>query len=293
MRRVDHSGEVDPAEVRRVALGVAYRMLGSRTEAEDLAQETVLRVRSAAAEGEVRSVEAFTTTVTTRLAIDHLRLARVRREQYLGPWLPEPVADDPFGDPTAAADLADSLSFALLVALESLSPAERAAFLLHDAFGYGYAELATTLGRTEAACRQLVSRARRRVGEQRVSQADVDAHEELVRRFVVAARTGDVDQLAVLLTEDVVLTSDGGPGRKAARHPIVGEPRVRRFLHTIGPRMLEVDRIEIRPVNGQPGFVGTSDGLVVAVGTVEVHDGRISRVRFVLNPDKLRWVRPG
>lgn len=278
--------------LRDLAVGVAYRMVGSRTEAEDLAQEVLLRVEAAAGEQGLDNPEAFVTTVTTRLAIDHLRSARVRRERYVGPWLPEPVATDPLADPSAGAALADSLSFAVLVVLERLSPLERAAFLLHDVFGYAHHEVAEVLGRSEAACRQLVSRARRAVrGDRRRRAVAPEAHRALLERFLAAARHGDLDALESLLADDAVLLSDGGPRRKAARHPILGRDRVARFLRRVGPRVL-ADHVEPATINGAPGFRAYQAGALHLVGTVEVDDSQVVAVHWVLNPDKLRWAVP-
>jgi RNA polymerase sigma-70 factor (ECF subfamily) len=285
----------DLGALRRHAVAVAYRMVGSRTEAEDLAQEALVRAQPRLGEGDVRSPEAFITTITTRLAIDHLRSARVRREAYVGPWLPEPVlgGDDPAaaGDGARAAELADSLSFAFLVVLESLGPVERAAFLLHDVFAFDYGELGDVLDRSEPACRQLVSRARRRVAEGRPRfEVDGDEHAALLDRFLDAARAGDVDGLVRVLADDAVLVSDGGAGRKAARRPVVGVGRVARFVGSLGPRLLALGELRRVTVNGEPGFVVVAGGRTVAAGTIEVGDGRVRAVRWVLNPDKLGWV---
>jgi RNA polymerase sigma-70 factor (ECF subfamily) len=292
--------DVTLSGLRSLAVGVAYRMVGSRTEAEDLAQEALARVAPALAAGEVRNAEAFTTTVTTRLAIDHLRLARVQREAYVGPWLPEPVIDERFG-PAAAAELGDSLSFAFLVVLESLAPLERAAFLLREVFSFDYPQVAEALGRSEAACRQLVSRARSHIADRRPRfTVDPVEHRALLDRFVAAATTGDVDGLRSLLTDDVVLVSDGGPDRRAARHPIDGIDRVVRFVARLGPKLFgsapavpawsgEVD-VRIGPVNGEPGFVVRREGEVVHAGTIEIADGAITSIWWVVNPDKLHWV---
>lgn len=277
--------------LRQLATAVAYRMLGSRTEAEDVAQEAMLRVHSAADREHLRSPEAFVTTVTTRLAIDHLRSARVRREEYLGPWLPEPVTTDPSVDGAAMAELSESISIAFLTVLESLGPVERAAFLLHDVFGMGYDELAAVLHRNPASCRQLVARARRRVTAGSLRRVvEESEHRRLLRGFVDAARTGDIGSLADLLTEDAFLLSDGGPRVKAARHPIVGKRRLVTFLGAIGPRVLGGRSVQVVPLNGEPGFVALDAGQVTLAGAVEVERGRIAAVRWVLNPDKLRWV---
>jgi RNA polymerase sigma-70 factor (ECF subfamily) len=282
----------DLGALRPLATAVAYRMLGSRTEAEDVAQEAILRVH-AAGPGSIRSPEAFVTTVATRLAIDHLRSARVRRERYVGPWLPEPVTSDPLADGPAAVELAESLSVAFLTLLESLGPVERAAFLLREVFGYGYDEVATVVGRSEPACRQIVARARRRVAEGRPRHVvDPAEHRRVLERFLAAARRGEVDELVAVLAEDVVLVSDGGATVRAARHPIVGRRRVAHFLRTVGPHVLERGRVEVGPVNGEPGFLVTVDGTVQVAGTIDVVDGRVAALRWVLNPDKLGWVVP-
>lgn len=280
------------AELRSRAVAVAYRMVGSRSEAEDIAQDTMVKVQAAAAREELRSAAAFTTTVATRLAIDHLRSARVRREEYVGPWLPEPLSAIGADDTAAAAELADSLSFAMLVVLESLGPLERAAFLLHDTFGYGYDELSRILDRSPAACRQLVSRARRRIADDRPPlPTDPQEHRELLGRFVAAARSGDLAGLVDVLAPDAVVITDGGANMKAARHPIRGRDRVSRFMHSIGPRIFDGFEVELTDVNGQLGFVAWDGEAATLVGTIEVADGKIVTVRSVRNPDKLRWFR--
>lgn len=284
--------DLDLEHLRRRAAAVAYRMVGSRTEAEDLAQEALLRLHAASAREEIAAPEGYVTTVATRLAIDHLRLARVQQERYLGPWLPEPVTADPLADGASAAEVADSLSFALLSVLEALGPVERAAFLLREVFGYGYDEVARVLDRSEPACRQLVARARRRVeaGRPRRTVA-AEEHRRVLDGFLAASRAGDVDGLVALLAEDAVLVSDGGPHRKAARHPILGRDRVARFLRVVGPSVLGPRRVEVVDLNGEPGFVALeADGRPYLAGTVEVDAGRVVAVRWVLNPEKLRWV---
>jgi RNA polymerase sigma-70 factor (ECF subfamily) len=279
--------------VRERAIAVAYRMLGSRSDADDVAQETLVRAESANRGSPIRNLEAFSTTVATRLALDELRSARRRRESYVGPWLPEPVAThEPIDlSPQGATELADSLSFAFLVVMETLSPPERAAFLLHDTFGYGYPEIAEILGRHEPACRQLVARARRRLvagGHRR--EVDRVEQSELTERFVAAARLGDVEGLLAMLAPDAVLVSDGGADRRAARRPIVGRERVAALLRTVGPRVLVAGPIERRELNGEPGFVvcDPNDRVSVAV-ILEVAAGQITRVNWVSNPAKLRW----
>jgi RNA polymerase sigma-70 factor (ECF subfamily) len=286
---------VSAAPARERLVSMAYRMVGSRSEAEDLVQETLLRVHVAAERRPIDSVDAFATTVLTRLAIDHLRSARVRRESYVGPWLPEPIDVDPARSGETVAESADSLSLAFLVVLESLAPAERAALLLHDVFGYDYGTIASILERSEVACRQLVSRARSRVVERR-PRFDVDPshHQELVDRFLRAARVGDLDGLVSILAEEVTLVSDGGGSAKAARFPIVGRDRVSRFLRHVMRRMAAKAQLVPTTVNGLPGFaVVDPDGTTRNVGSFDVVDGRIVAVHIVVNPDKLHWVSRG
>jgi RNA polymerase sigma-70 factor (ECF subfamily) len=284
------STDLDLERLRAVATGVAYRMVGSRTEAEDLALEALVRVTAAADREELANAEAYTTTVVTRLSIDHLRSARTQRETYLGPWLPEPVADDLL-DGATATETADSLSFSLLSVLEALGPVERAAFLLREVFGYGYDEVAAVLDRNEPAVRQLVARARRRVEAGRPRRVvEREEHRRVLDRFLAATRDGDVDGLVAVLAEDAVLVSDGGRHTKAARRPVEGRDRIVRFLRSIGPRALGDRRVEVVALNGQPGFIALVDDEVVLAGSVEVADGRVTAVRWVLNPDKLHWV---
>jgi RNA polymerase sigma-70 factor (ECF subfamily) len=270
--------------LRSRLLSIAYRMTGSRTDAEDLVQEAMLRVHLAAERQRIESVEAYATTVLTRLAVDHLRSARVRRETYVGPWLPEPVAGE--------VELAESLSLAFLVALESLGPVERAALLLHDVFAYEYGEIAVILDRSEAACRQLVSRARSRLRDARPRfEVDHSQHERMLRQFIDACATGDLDGIVSLLTDDVVLLTDGGADVRAARFPIRGASRVARLLARVLGRRLQWMDMRYAPVNGTPGFMLLSnDGDVVSVGSIDVRDGRIAEIDWVINPDKLAWI---
>jgi RNA polymerase sigma-70 factor (ECF subfamily) len=278
---------VDLDALRRRAVGAAYRMLGSHSDAEDVAQETLLRVQAAIERGGVRDAAAYTTTVATRLAIDHLRSARVRREAYHGPWLPEPIIERS-PDPV---ELADSLSFGLLVVLETLGPVERAAFLLHDAFDFAYREIAGILGRSEVACRQIVARARRRVADGRPRlPVDPTEHRELLDRFLAAAGDGDLTGLMDLLTTDVVLVTDGGGVMRAARVPICGAERVARFARRIVPKWR--DEVIAVTINGEPGFVVERHGRLHLAGTIDVVDGRIDAIRWVLNPAKLQWGDP-
>ncbi|MGH1563287.1 RNA polymerase sigma factor SigJ [Mumia sp. DW29H23] len=288
----------DLRRLRPLAFAVAYRMLGSVAEAEDVAQETLLRVY--ATEG-IENHDAFVTTVATRLSIDVLRSARSRREQYVGDWLPEPLTGAPgtVADASAHAVLADDVSTAFLVLLESLSPTERAAFLLHDVLGYSYPETAEVLERTPAAVRQLVSRARRHVADQRPRYGDdEDRRTELVSRFLAACERGEVDGFVEVLAEDVVFTGDGGgkvPPGFAITRPVAGRLAVARLLAGFVRRGLPVTLTPLT-VNGGPGVLvsagAEAGGGVVAVFTLEVADGHVTQIRSVVNPDKLRHVGP-
>jgi RNA polymerase sigma-70 factor (ECF subfamily) len=285
------------AELRPLLFALAYRMLSSVSEAEDVVQEAFLRYRRAREEGAaVASPKAYLSAVVTRLAIDELRSARARRETYSGQWLPEPLlTDEGAGDPAVIAEQADSLSMAFLLLLERLTPAERAVFLLHDVFGYGYDEVAEIVGRTEANCRQIALRARRHVeaGKPRF-EASKREREELAARFFAAAGDGDVDGLVGLLARDVVVVGDGGGKAPQWGRPIVGADRVARLFVNLARQMARLGaRFEVREVNGQPGAIGRApDGRVVNVLTIEIADGAIQAIRSVINPDKLGHVGP-
>jgi RNA polymerase sigma-70 factor (ECF subfamily) len=275
--------------LRRHGFGVAYRMLGSVAEAEDVAQEALLRLTRQ--EGPIDEPAAWMTTVATRLSINVLKSARVRRESYVGPWLPEPLLEDSEPGPASRAELADSLSQALLVLLERLSPVERAAYLLREVFGYEYSQIADIVERSEANCRQLVTRARKHIEASRPRfDADEAAHDALLERFLAATEEGDVEALEELLARDVVLYADHGG--KAIAPPdalfgadlvapfLVGVARMRRAMGEFEPRMVRV--------NGQTGRMLRVPGdRVFEVLTVEVVEGRIQAVRIVRNPDKL------
>ncbi|MGD9997447.1 MAG: sigma-70 family RNA polymerase sigma factor [Ilumatobacteraceae bacterium] len=273
-------------------LGLAYRLVGSYSDAEDLVQDALGRFQRAAT-SDIGSPAAYLTTVTTRLAIDHLRSARVRRETYVGPWLPEPIAADPAPDALTQAILNDTLSIAFLLMLEKLSPDERAALVLHDVFAYSHSEIAEVLERSEPACRQLLRRARRRLDDDR-RRSDVDPlHRDLVvDRFIAACSGGDFDSFLVTLRDDVELVFDGGPTIKtAARHPITGAERVARFLAFAMARMTSTRRIERTTLNGGPAALIYSDfdHLVGAVFVEPAHDdARALNIRWVRNPAKLR-----
>jgi RNA polymerase sigma-70 factor (ECF subfamily) len=277
------------AEQRPKLFGVAYRMLGSVTDAEDVVQDTYLRWQEVVDGGTaVDSPSAYLTTMVSRRCLDELRSARRRREEYVGEWLPEPLLVDDQHDPAEQTELADSLSTAFLVVLESLSPGERAAFLLHDVFGYEYAELSRILGRAEPACRQLVTRARRRVHERRPRfEVAPEVHTRLLNELLHATSTGDLDGLVGLLTEDAVLRADGGGIVTAARNPIVGADRVARWLFGVMQKAPTGLTSEIELVNGLPGIVMRVDGGVYGVASIEVLDGRVQRIYIQVNPQKL------
>jgi RNA polymerase sigma-70 factor (ECF subfamily) len=283
-------------ELRPVLFGIAYRMLGSAAEADDVVQETYIRW-AGVDDSSVGSPRAYLTTIVTRLSIDHLRAAKASRETYRGPWLPEPVAFEESSEADVAAagsDLADSLSMAFLVLLEELAPVERAGFLLREVFGYGYPEIAKTLDRTEPACRQLVSRAKRRIGDRRKRfEADRSQTLELTRQFVVACGTGDIDGLMGLLTEDVVVWTDGGGQTRSAPRPVVGPWRAARFLTHIAKTFRAGFELREVTLNGQPGIVFVEDGLVTNAVVLDVLDGRIAGIRVVANPEKLAALREG
>ena len=277
------------AEERPKLFGVAYRMLGSVADAEDVVQETYLRWQEAANGGtQVDSPSAYLTTMVSRRCLDELRSARRRREQYVGEWLPEPLLEDDRLDPAASTELADSLSTAFLVVLEALSPGERVAFLLHDVFGYEYPELARILGRGEPACRQLVARARRRVAERR-PRFDVspEVHARLLTEFMHATTAGDIDGLVSLLAEDAVLRSDGGGVVLAARNPIRGADRIVRWFFGVTAKAPPGFVVEPGAVNGLPGLVMRVDGAIYGVMSIDVRDGKIQNVYIQINPEKL------
>lgn len=277
-------------ELRPMLFAIAYRILGSVVEAEDAVQETWVRWQETPTEP--RSTRAFLTTVVTRIAIDVLRSARSRRESYVGPWFPEPLTTDPYDDPERSAELADSVSAAALVLLERLSPVERAVFVLRDVFGFGYAEIAATVQRTEGACRQMASRARRHVREGR-PRFDVDraAADELADRFLDAVRAGDVEGLREVLAADAVLLADAGGKAPSwqGRGTLAGEKLVR-LLVSVAPSFDTVGVVvERTTLNGQPGMIlRDAHGGTMATWTLDVGDGRIQTIRATLNPDKLQ-----
>ena len=307
----DPSASFEPH--RRRLLGLAYRMLGSMAEAEDAVQEAYLRWHDADREN-VAEARAFLITTTTRICLDVLRSARVRREEYVGPWLPDPVIDTATLAPDTQTEMAEDLSVALLLALERLSPLERAAFLLHDVFDYSFTQVADTLGRNEAACRQLASRARTRVRETRPASAQAlrrgepasaqalrrgepasaqalrrGKHEELLSAFITASRSGDVAALKHFLATDAKLVTDGGGKVSAALNVIEGAERVAAFLAG-AVRKGWTDDMTVRfdAINGLPGFIVSGPNGLVQTNAFEIEGDVVKAIYVVRNPDKLR-----
>ena len=280
-------------DLRPRAFAIAYRMLGSVSEAEDIVQEALLRVHEAIERGEeISSPRAYVATITTRLAIDELRSARARRESYVGEWLPEPIAESPENDPAARAETADSLSLAFLVLLESLTAEQRAALLLHDVFDYDYDEVAEIVGTSIDNARQLASRARRHVQEGRPRfEPSAELRERLADGFFAAAEQGEFEKLEALLAEDVELHGDGGGRAPAIKRPVFGRVRVAQMLGNWWRLTTRVAGIQLRrvSVNGQPGaeFLDPEGRLIGVLG-LDIADGEIRAIRSIVNPEKLR-----
>ena len=290
----DPSASFEPH--RRRLLGLAYRMLGSMAEAEDAVQEAYLRWHDTD-RASIAEPGAFLITTTTRICLDVLKSARVRREEYVGPWLPDPVTDTAALAPDAQTELAEDLSGALLLALDRLSPLERAAFLLHDVFDYSFSQVANALGRNEAACRQLASRARARVREARPevtparpSSSPMDPkHAELVSAFLTASRSGDVATLTRLLASDAKVVTDGGGKVPAALKVIEGADRVALFLSgAVRKGWTDDMTVRIDTINGLPGLVVTGRVGLIQTSAFEIENGVVKAIYIVRNPDKLR-----
>jgi RNA polymerase sigma-70 factor, ECF subfamily len=273
--------------VREFVFSIAYRMLGSVAEAEDVVQEALIRLEAARP---VENERAFMTTVTTRLAIDVLRSARVRREAYVGEWLPEPLVEDP-----DLVEVDESISMAALLLLERLSPVERAIFVLRESFDFGFDEIASIVERSEDNCRQILSRARKRVAEDRPRfDADPVERRTLAARFLAAAREGDLDGLVALLAPNAVLIGDGGGRARAIPKPMFGAAAVAR---AIAKFYAQVDEwgvtLDLAQVNGQPGFcVRDPEGKLVTVASLDVFEGRVTAIHSIVNPDKLAHLGP-
>lgn len=277
---------------RPLLFSIAYRMLGSVADAEDVVQEAYLRWREVP-ETEVRSPRSYLSAAVTRLSINRLRSARVRREEYVGPWLPEPLPSDRAEEITEPTELDESLSMAFLVLLESLNPVERAVFLLREVFDYDYEEISRIVEKSEANCRQIARRARQAVAARRPRfERSPEQEERLTRQFLEACTSGDMEGLVGMLSEDVILWSDGGGKVAAAPYPIHGPERVARFL--LGVLRMVPPGFYARParINGGPGVVGYVNGNPTSVVALDVAGGRLKGVRIIVNPEKLRAVPP-
>jgi RNA polymerase sigma-70 factor (ECF subfamily) len=293
----DRTGGLDTErvfqELRPLMFSIAYRMVGSVSEAEDIVQEAFVSLQGAR-EAEIKSLRAYVATITTRLAIDYLRSARVRRERYVGSWLPEPLVADAPG-PGDVAETADSLSLSFLVLLESLSPVERAVLLLHDVFGYDYDVVADVVHRSEQNARQIATRARRHLEARKPRfEASYQQREELTRKFLSACEAGDTEELIELLAADVAMYGDGGGKAPAIARPIFGRDEVSRVVLALTRQARELGlRARLVDVNGQPGavFLDQEDRLVNVVA-LDILGGQIQTVRSIVNPDKLRHLGP-
>ena len=275
---------------RPLLFSIAYRMTGSATEAEDILQEGYLRLHAAAATdagSPIDSPRAYLSTVITRLALDHLKKAKAERERYDGPWLPEPLLTEP--DPAEDAEKRESISLAFLVLLESLSPEERATFVLHEVFDYPHDEIAPMIGKSPAACRQLLRRARTRLGERRAPrfQYSAEHHQRLMTHFLHAVERGDVQSLAETLAQDVVHVSDGGGKVHAARRPIVGRKAVLNFFAGLLRLAPPGTHFTTEEVNGAPALLVWVGNLLINVTSFETEDGCVTRTYTIANPDKL------
>jgi RNA polymerase sigma-70 factor, ECF subfamily len=281
----------EEAELRPLLFSIAYRMLGTVGDAEDVVQEALLRLARARAEGTaIESPKAFLTTVTTRLSIDQLRSARVKRETYFGPWLPEPLLTAPEREPAEVAEMADSLALSFLVLLETLSEVERAVYLLREVFDYGYDEIAQIVDRSEVNCRQIFTRARKRIedGKPRF-EVDRSSQREVASRFAAALREGEVEQALSALAPDVVFYGDGGGIGRGLPRPIYGRDRVGRLMAAFAREAREIiASIEPTEVNGQPGTLNfDAEGRLVNVFVFEIAERQVQAIRSIINPEKL------
>lgn len=279
---------------RPLMFALAYRMLGSAMEADDIVQEAYLRYSSAEPHS-IRSPKAFLTTVVTRLSLDHLKSAQAQRESYFGPWLPEPlltgqsVSEALSADPDALTALNESLSLALLTLLEKLNPLERAVFLLHEVFDYAFAEIAAMVGKSEAACRQALHRARQFINAERPRfRSTAEEHQAIFGQFIQACTAGDLDGLLATLSADVTAWSDGGGKASAATRPVFGRKAVAAMLLGLLKRMPSDAHMELAEINGRLGILVRQAGAVVVVMSADVAQGKVTALRFIRNPDKLR-----
>ncbi len=293
MTEIDERRPAEPGrhELRPLLFSIAYRMLGTVSDAEDVVQEAYLRLERSEAEGAfIRSDKAFLTTVATRIAIDQLRSARVQRETYYGPWLPEPLVTSAEPDTAQLAEISDSLSLSFLVLLERLSPIERAVFLLRDVFDFGYDEVAEIVGKSEANCRQIFVRARKHIDEGKPRyETTNEQHELLTTNFLAAVQDGEIQQLVDYLAGDVAFYGDGGGKGRGLPKPVFGANNVGRLLIGFFERYRSIAaRIERHQINGQPGLLAfDADGRLINVIAFDISDGVIQTVRSMINPDKL------
>lgn len=285
-------------ELRPLMFSIAYRMLGSVSEAEDVVQEAFLRIHRSVQDGlELETPEAYATTVTTRLAIDTLRSARLRREQYVGPWLPEPLVPADDDDPAHRVELDETVSTAFLFLLEALTPVERAVFVLREALGYDYEDIASIVGKSDSNCRQIFVRAKKRIDDGRPRfDASREARDRLASEFIAAVTGGDLSGLERLLADDVVLVGDGGGRAPAIRKPMHGAVQVARFLLGLMRQAERVKmdvRMKLTDANGQPALeVRAADGALLSLMTIDVEGDHVVRLHNVLNPDKLQHLGP-
>jgi RNA polymerase sigma-70 factor, ECF subfamily len=273
------------SEYRPLLMSIAYRMLGSRADAEDAVQETFLRYQ--ATSEEPSSPKAFLSTIVTRLCIDQLRSARAQRERYVGPWLPEPVVTE-----GTTVEMAESLTMAFLVLLESLTPLERAAFLLHDVFDYDYAEIAKMTGKTEGSCRQMVHRAKDHItARRRRFDPSREETERITSRFLETARSGDVSGLMALFADNAVMISDGGGKVRAALNPVNGANAIARFVIGVVKKNESFSPIHtLTEINGQPAFITSISGQNISATVLDIRDGLVRNLFIVINPEKLRGI---
>lgn len=277
---------------RPLLFSIAYRMLGTVMEAEDILQEAFMRWQRVA-DDEIDSPKSYLSAVVTRLCIDHLRSAKIRREEYIGPWLPEPVVTDPSANPAQALLLSESLSMALLVVLESLSPVERAVFILREVFDFDYPTIARIVGKNEANCRQLVSRAKRHVAERRPRfDVTLEQQSQVVEAFIQTVATGDLEGLMTMLDADVEWISDGGGLPGVAKKPVRGVENVARFVLNIARLAPEGVVNRLVEINGGPGIISYLDGNPVSVISIDIVGQRIKTIHAIANPDKLQTLPP-
>jgi RNA polymerase sigma-70 factor, ECF subfamily len=275
---------------RPLLFAIAYRMLGTVTDAEDMVQEAFLRWQQTA-EATVKSAKSYLSTIITRLCIDHLRSARVQREQYVGPWLPEPIVTEQTNDPAAQVELADSISIAFLVVLECLSPIERAVFLLREIFEYDYNEIAQMVGKSPANCRQILKRSRQHIATQRPRfPVSPQQQEKITAKFLEASDQGNLQGLLVLLAEDVTFWSDGGGQVPALLKPLHGAMKVAQFLLAIRSKWLSTSVVHVIEVNGQPAIIYRINEDIHSLMTFEIADGCIQSIYSVRNPEKLKRI---